>query len=240
MRRGPLTRVAQTTLGYIAGLFAPSHSGVGGIVETISWLIGWVFSRTAMTLQLVLLWASQRDSQRAAAVTALTNQTPNLPLLRRLSRHTEASLFASHPPTGLRAEMLERRPEHSAAVRLDEATSARIDAELDAFSEPTRRVLVDGGLAPVRRSRRKAAVVVALVVLGFFAYQLIKPDERVASIVVQVEPGASQADLDAIGPRLEGSPDCLRAARKLSLSSAGRSAFSRVGVAGARRAARPW
>jgi len=67
-----------------------------------------------------------------------------VPVLRRLSRHTEASLFASHPPIGLRADMLKRRPERPAAVPLDEATSARIDAELSAFPERVRRALANG------------------------------------------------------------------------------------------------
>jgi hypothetical protein len=87
-------------------------------------------------------------ARHAAAATTRANQAANVPPLRKLSRHTEVSLFASHPPTGLRAEMIERRPQHPPTVTLDEATTARIDAELGAFPERVRRVLADGGLAP--------------------------------------------------------------------------------------------
>ncbi|GIM93433.1 M48 family metalloprotease [Paractinoplanes toevensis] len=200
VRRGPLTLVAETTLAQVAGLFAPAGPGVGGFVEAVSRSIGWVISRAAMLLQLVLLWTSLGDSQRAeyladelgaraggtaaavrlsdhlllhtaidtviqrearaghgmaawrtASDAARTNQAPNLPLLRQLSRHTEASLFGSHPPSGLRSEMLEKRPAHPAAVTLVEPVSARIDAEMGSFADRVRRVVADGGLAPTRR-----------------------------------------------------------------------------------------
>jgi len=192
VRRGLLTQAAETTLGHVANLLAPAPSGVGGIIEAVTRSVGWVLSRTAMLLQLVLIWISQRDSQRAeyladelgaraagtaaaigladkllltaaidtvirrearagngmpawraAAVAAGANQAPNVPLLRLLSRHTGVSLFASHPPTGLRAEMLEKRRQNPAAVRLGEAASARIDEELDAFSPQVRRTLAE-------------------------------------------------------------------------------------------------
>ncbi|GAA2614862.1 hypothetical protein Adu01nite_33250 [Paractinoplanes durhamensis] len=65
-----------------------------------------------------------------AARVARTNLAANLPVLRRLSRHTETSLYASHPPAGLRAEMLEQRPRLAAAVTLTEAEAAHIDEEL--------------------------------------------------------------------------------------------------------------
>jgi hypothetical protein len=66
-----------------------------------------------------------------------------VPVLRRLSRHAESSLFASHPPNGLRAEMLERRPGIPAAVILDETTAARIDGELGPFEKRVRREPAD-------------------------------------------------------------------------------------------------
>jgi heat shock protein HtpX len=192
VRRGPLTHTARTTLGRVAGLFAPPEHGYRGIIEAIAGSIGSFLSRTALLLQTLLLWTSLRDSQRAeyladelgaraggtaaairladhlllvtpidtvirrearagngmpawraAAATARTNLAADVPVLRRLSRHTEASLFASHPPTGRRAEMLERRPAHPPATTLDEATSARIDEELKPFTDRVRRVLAE-------------------------------------------------------------------------------------------------
>ncbi|MFF5084915.1 hypothetical protein ACFY36_48410 [Actinoplanes sp. NPDC000266] len=49
--------------------------------------------------------------------------------MSRRTHRAEASLYASHPPSGLRAEMLRRRPQLAAEVVLTEAESARIDAE---------------------------------------------------------------------------------------------------------------
>ncbi|SNY41056.1 M48 family metalloprotease [Paractinoplanes atraurantiacus] len=70
------------------------------------------------------------DAWLAAARVARANQAPDLPARRLLSRRAEASLFASHPPAGMRAAMVEQRPQLPAAVVLTEAESARIDAEL--------------------------------------------------------------------------------------------------------------
>jgi heat shock protein HtpX len=81
-----------------------------------------------------------------AAQTARSNQASNIPLLRRLSRHTQASVWASHPPNGLRAEMLQRRPSHTPAVTLDAAAAARIDAELTPFTGRVRRALAEAAL----------------------------------------------------------------------------------------------
>ena len=183
IRRGPLTQVAETTLGRVAHLFdTDGNAGdgfIGYLTAIITRALGWVVSTVARTLQLLLVWTSQRDSQRAeyladelaaraggtdAAVsladhlvmiesidtvirrearagngmsawrdatrTARANLAANLPVLRRLTRHTEVSLYASHPPTGLRAEMLERRPRQAAAVTVAESDLARIDDEL--------------------------------------------------------------------------------------------------------------
>jgi heat shock protein HtpX len=191
VRRGPLTQIAETTLARVADLLDVDGSAdAGGFVGMLTRAVGWLLSRTVSLLHLLLVWTSQRDSQRAeyladelgaraggtdaavrledhlliaealdtvvrrearagngphdwlaAARVARTNQAPNIPLLRRLSRHTDASLFASHPPTGLRAEMLERRPRVAAAVTLLEPEAARIDDELKQFAERVRRDL---------------------------------------------------------------------------------------------------
>jgi heat shock protein HtpX len=190
VRRAPLTVIARTTLGQVAELLEPSLSNPGGIIEALTRTVGRLLARVTRLLQLLLLWTSLRDSQRAeylademgaraggtpaaialadqlvladpidtvvrrearagndlpawraAAAAARTNQAPNVAPMRRLSRHTEASLFASHPPTGLRAEMLERRPAQPAAIVLDEDTAARIDTELIPCVKSVRRAL---------------------------------------------------------------------------------------------------
>jgi Zn-dependent protease with chaperone function len=81
---------------------------------------------------------------RAAAMVARTNLAPELPALRQLSRRNDVSLFASHPPTGLRIAMYERRPARPAAVVLTETDRARMDDELATHYERVRRELANG------------------------------------------------------------------------------------------------
>jgi hypothetical protein len=78
-------------------------------------------------------------SWRAAADQARTDVTPTLALRRQLSVRDETSLFASHPPSGLRARMIESRSAQPAAVVLTETDSARIDQELAKAYEVARR-----------------------------------------------------------------------------------------------------
>jgi heat shock protein HtpX len=182
VRRGPLTQVARTTLEQVAQLFTFDGPRGGGFIDYVAAILtqalGRLVSATARGLQLLLVWTSLRDSQRAeyladeaaarvggtdAAVglmnyfvmtesidtvvrrearagngmsawldatrVARADSAVSLPLLRRLTRHTEVSLHASHPPTGLRAAMLERRPRLGATVTLTESDAARIDEE---------------------------------------------------------------------------------------------------------------
>jgi heat shock protein HtpX len=191
VRRGPLVHVAETTLGRVARMFATDGMAGGGFIELVVSLItrvlGRLVSATAQTLQVLLVWISQRDSQRAeyladelaarvggtaaavaladhlvilasidtvvrrearagngmsawreAAGVARANLTEKLPLLRRVTCRTEVSLYASHPPSGLRAQMLERRPSQTAVVTLTDLDAADIDREL---AEHQRRVV---------------------------------------------------------------------------------------------------
>lgn len=256
VRRGPLTQVAETTFGRLAALFAPAPADGGGPVEAATRAIGWILSRAAMAPQLVLLWISLRDSQRAeyladelgaraggsdaairladqllmneaietvvqreararngirawrdAAATARANQAVKLPLLREASRRAEVSLFASHPPAGLRAEMLERRPRHAAAVLLDDAGSARIDGELAPFEVRVRRVLADGGLAPRRRPLSRVVLAAAAVaVLLLVANQVVASRTGPRPIVVAVEDGAAKSTYQEISSFLMSTP----------------------------------
>jgi Zn-dependent protease with chaperone function len=65
-----------------------------------------------------------------AAQRTVTAAAPRMPVLRQRSVRAEASMFASHPPAGLRGSMLRARPRRAAAVVLAEAESERIDGEL--------------------------------------------------------------------------------------------------------------
>jgi heat shock protein HtpX len=80
-----------------------------------------------------------------AAVVARANLAPAVPVLRQLSKRDETSLFASHPPTGLRARMLERRPQQAAGVVLTEQQAERIDHEIAGPVERVRRDLASAG-----------------------------------------------------------------------------------------------
>lgn len=70
------------------------------------------------------------DRWRSAFAEARAANTERLPLLRQLSARDEASLFAAHPPTGLRRRMLAGRPWQDATVVLTPDRLERIDAEL--------------------------------------------------------------------------------------------------------------
>jgi Zn-dependent protease with chaperone function len=67
-------------------------------------------------------WGAMAESMHAA-------KQDDLPALRQLT-HRNTWLWATHPPTGLRARMVEAWPHQDPRVVLTDAESARIDAEL--------------------------------------------------------------------------------------------------------------
>ncbi|WP_345631425.1 M48 family metallopeptidase [Rugosimonospora acidiphila] len=79
-------------------------------------------------------WLRSADACRAGA-------SRRLPGMRQLSIRNEVSMSATHPPTGLRARMIESRPPRTAAVTLSAGDSARIDAELAELYRAARRQL---------------------------------------------------------------------------------------------------
>ncbi|MEU5905487.1 M48 family metallopeptidase [Micromonospora sp. NPDC047467] len=81
------------------------------------------------------------DRWRSALAQARAANADRLPLLRQLSVRDEASLFAAHPPSGLRRRMLTDRPLRDPAVVLTEARMERIDAELAKEYERFRRTV---------------------------------------------------------------------------------------------------
>jgi heat shock protein HtpX len=66
----------------------------------------------------------------AAAETLRAEAAPRIAGARQLSIRDEVSMFAAHPPTGMRARMVESRPYEAAAVTLTAADAQRIDEEL--------------------------------------------------------------------------------------------------------------
>ncbi|MEU8007622.1 M48 family metallopeptidase [Catellatospora sp. NPDC049111] len=83
------------------------------------------------------VWLSSAEHVREQAA-------PRRTRLRQLSVREEASLFASHPPSGLRARLLEAHqsfPPRSALVELPAEQNARIDAELASRFEELRQAV---------------------------------------------------------------------------------------------------
>ncbi|MEU0554697.1 M48 family metalloprotease [Dactylosporangium sp. NPDC006015] len=66
---------------------------------------------------------------------------PQLASRRDAETEREISLFATHPPSGLRARLIEATAPESAAVVLDSARNERIDAELARHSASSARTL---------------------------------------------------------------------------------------------------
>jgi Zn-dependent protease with chaperone function len=91
-----------------------------------------------LTLSDPVLMLIKRDARagvapaawRETAAGVLAGARPQLDARRQSNVRAEVDLFASHPPLGLRARLIEGRPAESAAVVLDEAANARIEAEL--------------------------------------------------------------------------------------------------------------
>lgn len=78
---------------------------------------------------------------QAAVAESRAASDDQLPQLRQLSGREEASLFSSHPPTGLRHLMLEGTRRYDPAVVLTQERSARVDGELAKEYESARRIL---------------------------------------------------------------------------------------------------
>ncbi|MGC4847709.1 M48 family metallopeptidase [Micromonospora sp. DT15] len=70
------------------------------------------------------------DRWRSALAESRAAKADQLALLRQLSVRDEASLFAAHPPVGMRRQMLAERAWQDPSVVLTEARMERIDAEL--------------------------------------------------------------------------------------------------------------
>jgi heat shock protein HtpX len=71
----------------------------------------------------------------------LAEVRPQLAARRDAATEHEISLFATHPPSGLRARLIEATAGESAAVVLDPARNERIDAELAKHSASSARTL---------------------------------------------------------------------------------------------------
>lgn len=82
---------------------------------------------------------------RSGVAQARTAAAGRMPLVRQLSVREQASLFASHPPAGLRHRMLAARATHEPAVTLDESRMERLDAELTRHFDRVARIVAWSG-----------------------------------------------------------------------------------------------
>jgi Zn-dependent protease with chaperone function len=72
---------------------------------------------------------------------AVERHTPRAADHRLRTVRTESHLFMSHPPSGLRAELVDALPVGAAEVTCSEAESARIDADLSPSYDKLRRAV---------------------------------------------------------------------------------------------------
>ncbi|MEV0650855.1 M48 family metalloprotease [Phytomonospora sp. NPDC050363] len=79
------------------------------------------------------------EKVRPAVREAMARLAPRSAHRRQLTIRAEMSLFASHPPTGLRVRLIEEAAGAAAQVACPEAESARIDMELAGVYEKARR-----------------------------------------------------------------------------------------------------
>ncbi|MEU1587627.1 M48 family metallopeptidase [Micromonospora sp. NPDC005710] len=128
---------------YLADELSARVAGSAGATELLDALV------TAESMKLAVRRETRAghgpDRWRSALAEARATNSDRLPLLRQLSVRDEASLFAAHPPTGLRRRMLTDRQWQSPSVVLTEARMERIDAELAREYERFRRTVAWSG-----------------------------------------------------------------------------------------------
>jgi heat shock protein HtpX len=124
---------------YLADEMAATVAGTKAAAEAQDTLLA--LSAMAIVVRSVARGRDGASAWQRAADEARTALAPRIPALRQLSIRDETSLFASHPPRGLRARMIESRPQQPPRIELAENDSARIDAELARYYERALRNL---------------------------------------------------------------------------------------------------
>jgi len=84
--------------------------------------------------------------REAAAALVAPDRVPRLRRLRQLSIRREVSLWNTHPPSGLRASLIEGQPPRLPSLVLTERESGLIDAELGSYYQRARRDLAQSGV----------------------------------------------------------------------------------------------
>jgi len=120
---------------YLADAKAADAAGSAGMVELLDRLV--LLHDTAT---LIAYNAATRAPARwrGMAESLCASRAGDLPALRQLTMR-ETSVWRSHPPSGLRARVIEAWPARQPLVELTEEESARIDAELAGWYGATHR-----------------------------------------------------------------------------------------------------
>jgi len=123
---------------YLADLGAARLAGTSVAVEVLDLMVHGEGGHTTVASQARA--GNGVQEWRTAIAELRDRQTPaRLQRLRQLTVRREASLLATHPPSGLRSRLLEAGPWLDPAVRLTPDESERIDAELARHYQRFRR-----------------------------------------------------------------------------------------------------
>ncbi|ATO18118.1 peptidase M48 [Micromonospora sp. WMMA2032] len=124
---------------YLADEMAARAAGTAGATRLIDVLLR--TESVAMVVRNAVRGGQGPATWRVGMNRSLDGAAERLPLERQLTIREDASLFASHPPAGLRHRMLTARSPWQPAVELTEERAARIDAELARHYERAGRAL---------------------------------------------------------------------------------------------------
>jgi heat shock protein HtpX len=127
---------------YYADALAARAGGSTATVQLLDLLV--VAAPVLLRLQKQARAGEPISSWQTVAGRTLAEGSFLQPLRRQLGTRRENSVFATHPPLGMRARMVESRPPVPAAVVLDDEDGARIDVELAGYARPVARALALG------------------------------------------------------------------------------------------------
>ncbi|KAB1911274.1 M48 family metallopeptidase [Micromonospora sp. AMSO31t] len=123
---------------YLADEMAARAAGTAGATRLLDVLLS--TESVALVVRQAARGGHGAAAWRAGTARSLAAAVDRLPLVRQLSVREEMSLFATHPPAGLRHRMLTARSWQDPAVVLTEARAERIDAELVRHYERAGRI----------------------------------------------------------------------------------------------------
>lgn len=124
---------------YLADELAARAAGTAGATRLLDVLLS--TESVALVVRQAARGGHGSAAWRAGTARSLAAGVDRLPLVRQLSVREEMSLFATHPPAGLRHRMLTARSWQDPAVALTEARAERIDAELARHYERAGRIV---------------------------------------------------------------------------------------------------